>query len=577
MTHALIARWVGMLTTVLGTAVVLLAPRPAAAADARLEAMRAELARSQKGLCLDGYDAPYYVAYQVWDVEEIQIAASLGALTADNHERRTVLDVDVRVGSYELDNHEDTDSTYETIDRYQPSGLGPIAGDPAVLSHGLWLITDFRYKEALQSYSRTRGRRVFEAGGKAPVPSFSREEPSRALEPTVAIELDRETARARALRLSALFRAQPDIFDSEVRVEARRIERRIVTTEGTELLTTDRFYGLHATGYSRAEDGMLLDHSYDVYWREPGAGPDDAAAERAVAQLMDELIRLRTAPVLDPYTGPAILAPQATGVFFHEVVGHRLEGQRQKDEEEGQTFRGQVGRPVLPTFLSILDDPTLVAFEGTPLNGAYRFDEEGVAAERTSLVEDGVLRNFLLSRRPIEGFTSSNGHGRAAFGQRPVARMGNLMILADEALDETALKARLLEEARKRGKPFGLLIKSISGGSTNTSTFDYQAFKGMPRLVYKVDAKTGEETLARGVEFVGTPLASLNRIVAAGQTYEVFNGYCGAESGWVPVSAVAPAMLFEEIELQRSHRPKEKPQVLPPPGWPVSDAPRGGG
>ena len=281
--------------------------------------------------------------------------------------------------------------------------------------------------------------------------------------------------------------------------------------------------------------------------------------------MIADLLALREAPVLDPYTGPAILAPEAMGVLFHEAVGHRLEGERQSDEHEGRTFKGQVGQTVLPTFLTVVDDPTLRAHGPTQLNGHYRFDDQGVVARRAVLIEDGVLRGFLTSRKPVEGFERSNGHGRAQGTLEPMGRMGNLIITSDKVVPEAVLRQMLLDETRKRGKPYGLLIRDITGGSTNTSGWGYQAFKGVPRLVFTVDAETGQETLVRGVEVVGTPLSTVNRIVATGDHSEIFNGFCGAESGYVPVSTVAPAALLTEIELQRDQREKEKPPVLPPP------------
>ena len=550
-----------------GGAAPVTAGRPAAgdSRDPLLLTMGAELARSHEGLHIKGFPAPYFVSFQVWEIEEAEVAATLGAVFTDDQNRRAVAGADVRVGDYELDNSEDTDPSYEVIDRYQPTGAAPLDGDSRALVHSLWLLADFRYKEALLSYQRVGGRRVFDAEKTDRMASFSREASAQAVEDVVLLDCDLPAWRGLVRRASERFLAHPEIFDSEVRLKARGITRRFVSTEGAALRTRDRFYSVHVTAVTRANDGMLLDQSFDLYWRREAEAPSEADIAAAVDGVVSDLLALREAPVLDPYTGPAILAPRATGVFFHETVGHRLEGQRQTDEEEGQTFKGQMGKPVLPSFLSIVDDPTLREFEGRSLNGWYRFDEQGVASQRVDLVRDGVLAGFLLARKPVEGFRVSNGHGRATWGERPVARMGNLMVLGSGGLDDAALTRRLIEEARKQGKPFGLRIESIAGGSTNTAAYGYQAFKGTPRMVYKVDAETGEETLVRGVEFVGTPLQALNRIVAVGSRYDVFNGYCGAESGYVPVATIAPATLFDEVELQRSHQTKERPQVLPAP------------
>jgi predicted Zn-dependent protease len=217
----------------------------------------------------------------------------------------------------------------------------------------------------------------------------------------------------------------------------------------------------------------------------------------------------------------------------------------------------------------VSDDPTLAATASGTLNGHYAFDDQGVPAQRVALVRDGVLESYLLSRKPVKPFVRSNGHGRAQGGRSPAARMATLVVESRKALGHEELKRQLLTEVRRQGRPYGLLIQDISGGNTNTSGFGYQAFKGTPRLVYRVDAQTGKEELVRGVELVGTPLASVNRILATGDASRVFNGFCGAESGFVPVSTIAPALLVQEIELQRVARQNERGAVLPSP-WSAS-------
>jgi predicted Zn-dependent protease len=310
---------------------------------------------------------------------------------------------------------------------------------------------------------------------------------------------------------------------------------------------------------------MLLENSRDFYGATDGELPRGEKLARKIDEMVGELLALRNAPVLDPYTGPALLAPEAAGVLFHEAVGHRLEGERQNDDKDGRTFKGQIGKQILPGFLTILDDPTRAQVGGVSLNGIYKYDDQGVPAQRTVLVDKGVLKTFLLSRAPVDGFAKSNGHGRSSPGRDPVARMANLIVQSDRTLSWAKLKEALIAEARRQEKPFGLIIRDVTGGNTDTSSNAYQAFKGQPRLVYKVDAKTGEETLVRGVEIVGTPLTALGKIVATGDDPRVFNGYCGAESGFVPVSTVAPTVLIGEIELQRTRKDTGRPPVLASP------------
>jgi TldD protein len=360
-------------------------------------------------------------------------------------------------------------------------------------------------------------------------------------------------------------REHPEIFDSQIRAGVDHQEGQLANTEGTRLVTERVIYALHVQAWARAPDGMLLENSRDFYGSTEAELPRGEKLARKVDEMVAELIALRNAPVLDPYTGPALLSPEAAGVLFHEAVGHRLEGERQNDDKDGRTFKGQVGRPILPAFLTILDDPTQARFGATSLNGLYKYDDQGTPARRTVLVEKGVLKTFLLSRAPVAGFAQSNGHGRSSPGRDPVARMANLIVQSDRTLTPARLKEALIAEARRQEKPFGLIIRDVTGGNTDTSGYAYQAFKGQPRLVYRVDAKTGEEVLVRGVEIVGTPLTALGKVTATGDDPRVFNGYCGAESGFVPVSTVAPTVLIGEIELQRTRKDTGRPPVLSSP------------
>ncbi|MFW5878930.1 MAG: TldD/PmbA family protein, partial [Myxococcota bacterium] len=347
--------------------------------------------------------------------------------------------------------------------------------------------------------------------------------------------------------------------------------RYFTTSEGTRLVTEDLLYSMHISAIARAEDGMLLTHGRSFYGRSQDELPSGEELDGEIDELMEEIIALRTAPVIDPFTGPALLSPEATGVLFHEAVGHRLEGERQDDDEGGRTFKGQIGRTIVPSFVSIYDDPTIERWEGVSLNGHYRFDDEGVPSRRVDLVEDGKLVGYLLSRTPVKDVEpKSSGHGRAQSNNDPVARMGNFVVTSsgesENVVDDMEeLERLLIEEARRQGAEHALIIEDITGGDTNVSIWGYQAFRGVPTIVHRVDVETGERELVRGVEIVGTPLTVVNRISAISREKAVFNGFCGAESGFVPVSMVAPGVLITEVELQRQRRDVERAPVLPPP------------
>ena len=535
--------------------------------DDTLLAMKQELGRSMGKLRLKGYEAPYFIAYAVRDYDERDVTARLGAVAVNDRDHGRQAHAEVRVGDYQLDN---TSSEHELFDlsdadTWDPPTQAPIDDDPAALRTTLWLLTDVKYKKALSEYAKKRGRRVTAVIEDESLPSFSKEQPTTAIDTPASITWDENAIADRARRASLLYRKHPELLDATVRFNLDRTTRYLVNSEGSTVVTDRIIYGVQLSALTRAKDGVMLSHDKVFYARTPAGLPDDSTLASTIERLAKELGELRDAKVIDPYTGPALLMEEAAGVFFHETVGHRLEGERQNDEKEGRTFKGQIGKHVLPDFLSVIDDPTTRTVGNIALNGWYAVDDQAVPARSVTLVDHGVLRGFLKSRAPIAGAPRSNGHGRAEGTNSPMGRMGNLFVRSSNQLPMAELKQKLMDEVKKQGKPFGLIIRDISGGSTNTSNYGFQAFKGQLRLVYKVDAKTGEETLVRGVEMVGTPLTTVGKIIATSDTAGVFNGFCGAESGFVPVSTVAPAVLMSEIELQRTSKAAERQPILPPP------------
>jgi predicted Zn-dependent protease len=295
---------------------------------------------------------------------------------------------------------------------------------------------------------------------------------------------------------------------------------------------------------TRADDGMELLRVETFQASAPDGLPGEEEVAGKIAKMASDLKALRTAATAEPFDGPALLSGRAAAVFFHEVLGHRLEGHRQRGEQEGQTFTKKVNQQVLPPFLSVIDDPTQHSLNGLDLGGSYQYDDEGTPAERVEVIKDGILRNFLMSRMPVKGFAQSNGHGRAQVGMMATGRQGNLIVSSSHTVKDSELREKLIEEIKKQGKPYGLYFEDIQGGFTLTTRSLPQSFQILPVLVWKVYADGRADQLVRGVDIVGTPLAALNRIEVTGEKTEVFNGICGAESGSVPVSAAAPAMLF---------------------------------
>ncbi len=573
-----------MLTPLLALALAAPTPNPAApASDVLLDALTQELARSKKGLPGEK-DAPlYYLSYRVTDGEGWGSTASFGAL--EGHAGRPgklngrvrMLDIIARVGTRDLDNTHKVRGSFD----FDFGGGGrslPIEDDKGALEVALWKATDDAVRGATKDLLKVRANVSVKAAEEDKAPDFSTDKPQQRVEPKakgLADILDRDAWEARLKRLSSAFKTHPLILRSNVSMQVSSMTHYFVDSEGAKLREPRFFARLGVWGTVRADDGMELDFYDAVEATSPEALPTEAEFEKRVARAIEKLEALRAAPAIEPYVGPAIITHRAAGVFFHEIFGHRIEGHRQKDADEGKTFTKKVGQQIVPDFISVTDDPTRAKWGELPLNGFYLFDEEGQPAQKVNLVEKGVLKSFLQSRSPIKGFPSSNGHGRAQPGLKPVSRQGNLIIDSASQLPWEKLRARLLDEVKKRGKPYGLVFEEISGGFTNTRAGGApQAFKVIPQIVYRVYADGRPDELVRGVDLVGTPIASFERILVTGDDAKVFNGFCGAESGWVPVSAIAPSLLISDLEVERKAKGHERGPLLPPP--PLMDAGKGG-
>lgn len=551
-------------------AALLLWPGLCAAADehALLGLMEDELKLSMQKLVGSEDVKPYFLQYWVTDEDQMRVSATLGSLTQDlaNHSR--VLDVDVRCGDYALD------STRQIRGGGSAGGLDagargaanlPLNGDPLATRQTIWLTTDNRFKAAVKRLAQVKANLKVKVEEEDPSDDFSREQPCVHIAPWIRQSVDRAQVAQRVKRLSERFRREPLIYSSSVTFAGGTTNRLAVNSEGSKLQFGRGAWRIGISASTIADDGMELRQFKAFDAAAPEHLPDDADVQQAVDQVIAELLALRSAPVVDPYIGPAILMNRASGVFFHEIFGHRIEGHRQKDVEEGQTFAKKIGHEVLPAFMSVVDDPTQRQFNGRDLNGFYEFDDECVPGQPARIVENGVLKTFLLSRSPTRGFTRSNGHGRRQPGAQVVARQGNLIIESSKQVPFAQLRAMLIEECRKQGKEFGLLFDDISGGFTTTGRYSPQAFKVEPILVYRVYTDGRPDELVRGVDIVGTPLTCFSKILCAADDADIFNGYCGAESGSVPVSAISPSILVEQIEVEKKQKAQDRPPILTSP------------
>ncbi|MDE3109698.1 MAG: peptidase U62 [Acidobacteriota bacterium] len=525
--------------------------------------MQSELDRSFP--VLSKADPPaYFISYTVDDRQGVTVSGSNGALLSSSEDRGRWLQVQTRVGSYQLDDTHD-------IPGQQPSWTSPgtdvvLDDDVPVLRRQIWRETDRQYRAAVQALIKVKtSQQVQVQTAEGAAPDFSREEPHTSIGAPVEIRVDRKPWEARVRRYTAEFSASPAVLNSIATFTAEATNQYQVTSEGTKLAFGLVHYRLELYVQSKAPDGMDIDRYANFDWRDASEAPTDKEVMARIHTMLRETGGLDKAPLVDPYAGPALLTGRAAAVYFHEVFGHRAEGFRQKQITEGQTFTSKIGQQILPDFLSIKDDPTEKSFDGQMLLGYYPFDDEGMPAQDVQLIDHGVLKTFLMSRSPLVGIPHSNGHGRRQLGYVPVARQGNLIVSSSRTVTNQQLRERLIQLVKEQHKPFGLLIDDIAGGFTFTGRSNPQAFQVLPLVVYKVFPDGRPDELVRGVNIVGTPLVSLTKIVATGNKPEIFNGYCGAESGSVPVSAVAPAMLISELEVQKKETSTDRPPILPPP------------
>jgi TldD protein len=528
-----------------------------------LSAMQDELSRSMQVMSPADPSA-YFISYTVSDRQYTNVSGSNGALLSSTDDRARWLEVQTRVGSYQLDD------THKLGDRppswTSPGTTVPIDDDVAVLRREIWRESDRQYRAAAQALIKVKtSEQVQVQTAEGAAPDFSREEPHTSIGPRVEIHVDRKPWEERVRRYTAEFSKSPAVLNSIATFTAEATNQYQVNTEGSRLAFGSIHYRLELFVQSKAPDGMDIERYANFDWLDPKNAPDEKAVFDSIHQLLAETQALDNAPLANPYAGPALLTGRAAAVFFHEVFGHRAEGFRQKDISEGQTFTSKVGEKILPDFISIKDDPTEATLGGQMLLGSYPFDDEGVPAVNVPLVDHGVLKTFLMSRSPLVDIPHSNAHGRRQLGYVPVARQGNLIVTSTQTQPFAELRQQLIALVKQKGLPYGLLIDDIAGGFTFTGRGQPQAFQVTPLVVYRVFADGRPDELVRGVDIVGTPLVSLTKIVATSDKQEIFNGYCGAESGSVPVSAVAPAILISEMEFAKKETSTDRPPVLPPP------------
>ncbi|WP_279112285.1 TldD/PmbA family protein [Butyricimonas virosa] len=539
--------------------------------DKLLGLLKEELAQQMKELKGEEFP-PYHMNYRVIDVTSSVVSASFGALMNSQQYRSRTLVPQIRLGDEKLDNFR-FNQMGAAMSRYQGPSVARLPLDEEnnedAVRQAIWDEVNNRYKFAVDMYQKTKAESSVNVEEEDKAPYFSEAKVEKYYEaplPAEKMTIDMDRWAARMKEISAVFKNQPGIMKGDA-IMIYTVERRyFVNNEGTEVVQNLPYARIMVFGETKADDGMELPLNLSYFAYDPADLPANDKIIADAKEMVKTLEALRVAPVVDPYTGPALLSGPASGVFFHEIFGHRIEGQRMKSENDGQTFKKMVGQLVLPADMHVYDDPTLRKYAGEDLNGFYKYDDQGVKAERVDVVVNGKLNDFLMTRTPIDGHPRTNGHARASDGFDPVSRQSNLVIETSNPKTPEELRQLLIEEVKKQGKEYGYFFKEVTSGFTFTGKGATNSFNVTPLEVYKVFADGRPDQLVRGVDLIGTPLSMFSNIIYAGNDARVFTGMCGAESGSIPVTALSPTILVNKVETQRKAKSQDILPILPAPG-----------
>lgn len=529
-------------------------------------ALGAECQRTMKHLRAPGYPRIYYLSYLLRETRTVHIWGRIGNINQSSDLTSRNMLCDCRVGSYKYDQVsegglDDNDAEAESFDYMDM----PVGNDRDALKFHAWKLTDARYREAVRAYLSRKSQQITYLDSNGGVPSFRRAKPIQDLKvrPFPLVDIDRW--KEFVVASSKVAKSIPQIKNSWVDFRVRDRGRLFVNSEGSRIWDQERVCELDCELWLLTSGGEGI--RTRVLHVTPSLDhlPDLNAFRRAIRRRIKLLDGLSEAPTLKSYAGPVLLAPQPAGILIHEVLGHRLEGSRLLSTREGQTFKRDLGKQILPEFISVVDDPTQTQSHGVRAVGSYRYDDEGSPAAPARLVQGGKLVGFMTGRAPVtRAKVGPNGHARSEYHERPISRMGHLIVNSDVRRSHDELRKQFVDQIRRQKVPFGVMILEAEGGETATEAYDFQAFMGSVSLAARVFAD-GREELIRNVNFVGTPLSALRNIVAAGDTPYCDNGFCGAESGVVPVSTTCPALLLANLELQASDQRKFTQYLLPMP------------
>lgn len=494
---------------------------------------------------------PYYMAYQVEDFYTSTIVSEMGSLMSSGDMRLRYFTNSIRVGDYSFDNtHKVENSFFGYTNPIQVFAFIPVENNELAINQQIWEKTESAYKAALEIYlSKSE---MLEKNDQE-YPDFSKEEPEVYVEPFYQemFLFDNKAYEEKLKEYTSPFVEDTNIFLARAQLGYFAQRSYFVSNEGSRIAQNNTYVNLAISAQIKANDGSIVPLSKSYFAKTIENLPSHREIKEDITQMIVTLKALAKAPVAEAYTGPAILSPKATGVFFHEIFGHRVEGHRLKDKSDGHTFKDKIDTKVLPKAINLTFDPTQDKFNGVDLIGAYKYDNEGVKSKPVKVIEGGVLKRYLMSRTPNDLFQKSNGHGRTQGIMASVSRQSNMFIETDELQNMENLRKKLIKECKKQGKEYGYYFKEVIGGFTTTTRYRPDVFNIKPLEVYRIFVDERPDELVRGVSLIGTPLLMFSEIQESGDVYDVFSGLCGAESGNVPVSVVAPAMLIGKVETQK--------------------------
>jgi len=577
---------------------------PAGETDKTLAAMHDEMERSRTRLFIPGVDKPFYIEYRLLDLDIKSVTASFGALVSSTTTRSRLMNVDVRVGGYHLDS-----SNFISEDGFQgflgPSGLVGIDRDYNSLRQDLWLATDQAYKGAVTQMSLKQA--FLRSLTKPPeIDDFSQAPPIVKIDPRIEPDWTSRNWEDEARKASDVLRNFPQIYGTRINYYLIYVTEYLMTSEGTTIRTSHSLAAVEAALDTQADDGMPLHDSYAVYALRPAELPDAAAVSQGLARAGTQLMELRSSPLVPDFTGPALFDPPAAGSALAQILAPSLSGARpplsmvpafdQIMDRMGarSDWVGRVGTRVFPTTVSLFDDPTATQFQGQPLIGGYDIDDEGVKGERVSIVENGILRNQLMSRRPGPDFEQSNGHARSALLSEPAALASNLFLQSSDPVKSADLKKKFLEACKEDGHEWCIEIKAMDNPALSSlSPQDFSDYleeiaggvssgERVPLRLYRVYVSDGHEELVRGGHIEGLTMRNLRSMLAVGDDTAVYtymqnpaNGFAGTalgafgsaqSGGGIPSTVVTPSLLLDEVEIRGFHgEPRRLPLVPAPP------------